>query len=72
MRAAGAVPATVGILDGKLVVGLDEAELRRFGEAGAAARKAGARDLAACCVQGASEPRPSAARSPPCGRSASR
>ena len=47
------MPATVGILDGKLVVGLDEAELRRFGDAGAAARKAGARDLAACCVQGA-------------------
>ena len=46
-------PATVGILDGVLVVGLSEAELRRFGEAGAAARKVGARDLAACCVQGA-------------------
>jgi pseudouridylate synthase len=49
VRAAGAVPATVGILDGELVVGLTEAELRRFG---ASARKAGARDLAACCVQG--------------------
>jgi pseudouridine-5'-phosphate glycosidase len=53
VRAAGAVPATVGILDGALVVGLSEAELRRFGEAGSAARKVGARDLAACCVQGA-------------------
>ena len=53
MRAAGAIPATVGILDGALVVGLDDAELRRFGEAGATARKVGARDLAACCVQGA-------------------
>ena len=52
MRAAGAVPATVGILDGELVVGLSEDELRRFGEA-ARARKVGARDLAACCVQGA-------------------
>ncbi len=51
VRAAGALPATVGILDGELVIGLDEAELRRFGEAGAAARKVGARDLAACCVQ---------------------
>jgi pseudouridine-5'-phosphate glycosidase len=50
VRAAGAVPATVGILDGELVVGLTEAELRRFG---ASARKVGARDLAACCVQGA-------------------
>jgi pseudouridine-5'-phosphate glycosidase len=53
VRAAGAVPATVGILDGVLVVGLGEAELRRFGDAGSAARKVGARDLAACCVQGA-------------------
>ena len=53
VRAAGALPATVGILDGELVVGLTEAELRRFGEAGSAARKVGARDLAACCVQGA-------------------
>jgi pseudouridylate synthase len=53
VRAAGAVPATVGVLDGMLVVGLTPAELRRFGDAGAAARKVGARDLAACCVQGA-------------------
>jgi pseudouridine-5'-phosphate glycosidase len=53
VRAAGGVPATVGILDGKLVVGLSQAELQRFGEAGSAARKVGARDLAACCVQGA-------------------
>jgi pseudouridine-5'-phosphate glycosidase len=53
VRAAGAIPATVGILDGRLVVGLDDAEIRRFSEAGATARKVGARDLAACCVQGA-------------------
>jgi pseudouridylate synthase len=53
VRAAGALPATVGILDGALVVGLTEAELARFGAAGASARKVGARDLAACCVQGA-------------------
>jgi pseudouridine-5'-phosphate glycosidase len=53
VRAAGAVPATVGILDGTLVVGLTGDELRRLGDAGSAARKVGARDLAACCVQGA-------------------
>lgn len=53
VRAAGAVPATVGILDGTVVVGLSTDELERFGTAGADARKAGARDLAACCVQGA-------------------
>src|SRR3990170_5761487 len=30
-REAGAVPATIGVLDGKLRVGLSEAELGRFG-----------------------------------------
>jgi pseudouridine-5'-phosphate glycosidase len=53
VRAAGAVPATVGVLDGAVAVGLTEDEIERFGEAGAEARKAGPRDLAACAVQGA-------------------
>jgi len=48
VRAEGAVPATVGVLDGQVVVGLDRDELARFGEAGPAARKAGSRDLASC------------------------
>src|SRR5919201_6088746 len=52
VRAGGAVPATVGVLDGAVVVGLAEQELRRFGEAGPDARKAGPRDLAAYAVQG--------------------
>jgi pseudouridylate synthase len=52
VTAEGAVPATVGVLDGAVVVGLTEEELGRFGEAGAEARKAGPRDLAACAVQG--------------------
>ncbi len=51
VRAAGAVPATVGIVDGVVRVGLDDAELERFAAAGTAARKAGARDIAACVVQ---------------------
>ncbi len=50
VRAAGAVPATVGVLGGKIRVGLSEDELARFD---ANARKAGPRDLAACAVQGA-------------------
>ncbi len=50
VREAGAVPATVGVLDGAVRVGLSEAELRRFTEE---ARKVGPRDLAACAVQGA-------------------
>src|SRR5437773_11945789 len=51
VRAAGAVPATVGLMDGAVRVGLTEAELERFAAAGESARKAGARDLAACLVQ---------------------
>ncbi len=53
VRAAGAVPATVGIVDGVLKAGLTAAELGRFAEAGESARKVGARDLAPCVVQGA-------------------
>ena len=52
VRAEGAMPATVGVLDGQVVVGLDAGELERFGEAGAGARKAGPRDLAACVASG--------------------
>ena len=48
VRAAGAVPATIGVLDGEIVVGLTEDELTRFDES---ARKIGPRDLAAAVVQ---------------------
>lgn len=50
VRAAGAVPATTGVLDGVVRVGLAEAELERFTPG---ARKLGPRDVAACAVQGA-------------------
>src|SRR6516162_10937001 len=53
VRAAGAVPATVGVVDGTVRAGLTAAELARFAAAGESARKVGARDLAACAVQGA-------------------
>lgn len=50
IREAGAMPATVGILDGAVRIGLTASELERFtGDA----RKVGPRDLAACVVQGA-------------------
>jgi pseudouridylate synthase len=52
VRADGAVPATVGVIDRAVVVGLDQAQIERFGEAGEQARKAGPRDLAACVAQG--------------------
>jgi pseudouridine-5'-phosphate glycosidase len=48
VRAGGAVPATIGVLDGEIVVGLTEDELSRFD---ASARKVGPRDLAAAVVQ---------------------
>jgi pseudouridine-5'-phosphate glycosidase len=53
VREAGAVPATVGVLDGEIRVGLTEGEIERFAAAGSEARKLGPRDLAACAVQGA-------------------
>jgi pseudouridine-5'-phosphate glycosidase len=49
VRQAGAVPATIGVLDGELRVGLAPEELERFTPA---VRKVGPRDLAACVVSG--------------------
>jgi pseudouridylate synthase len=50
VREAGAVPATVGVLDGEVHIGVTEAELARYDSD---ARKLGPRDLAAAAVQGA-------------------
>jgi pseudouridylate synthase len=49
VREAGAVPATVGVLEGRIRVGLERDELERFDTG---ARKVGPRDLATCAVQG--------------------
>jgi pseudouridine-5'-phosphate glycosidase len=48
VRDAGAAPATIGVLDGEIRIGLTTDELERFD---ADARKIGPRDLAACVVQ---------------------
>jgi len=48
VRDAGAVPATIGVLDGEIRVGLSPEDLQRFD---ADARKVGPRDLAVCVVQ---------------------
>ena len=48
VREAGAVPATIGVLDGRVRVGLSRDELARFD---ASARKVGPRDLAAAAAQ---------------------
>lgn len=50
VRAAGAVPATVGVLDGRVRVGLTATEIERY-DGAADARKVGPRDLAACVAQ---------------------
>ncbi len=52
VREAGAVPATVAVVDGALRVGLSDAELERVAAAGTSARKVGPRDLAARIVDG--------------------
>jgi pseudouridylate synthase len=49
IREAGAVPATIGVLEGEVRVGLAADELKRFT---ADARKLGPRDLAACVASG--------------------
>jgi pseudouridine-5'-phosphate glycosidase len=48
VRAAGAAPATIGVLDGEIRVGLAESELERFD---ASARKAGPRELGVCVAR---------------------
>jgi pseudouridylate synthase len=48
VRTAGAVPATIGVLDGAVRIGLTEDELARFDQD---SRKVGPRDLAAAVVQ---------------------
>jgi pseudouridine-5'-phosphate glycosidase len=52
VRDAGAVPATVGVVDGRLKIGLAAGELERFAAAGDSAHKAGPRDLAVCVAKG--------------------
>lgn len=49
VREAGATPATIGVLGGRIRVGLSDDELARFDSR---ARKVGPRDLAACAVAG--------------------
>jgi pseudouridine-5'-phosphate glycosidase len=51
VRVGWAVPATIGVLDGVIQVGLSEEQLERFGDS-PDARKVGPRDLAACAAQG--------------------
>jgi pseudouridine-5'-phosphate glycosidase len=51
VRAAGAVPATVAVIDGAVRVGLNDADLERLATA-EDVRKVGPRDLASCVIGG--------------------
>lgn len=53
VRAAGAVPATIGVVRGVPIVGLGSAELERFAAPGAAVRKLSRRDIAVAMADGA-------------------
>jgi pseudouridylate synthase len=51
VRAEGAVPATIAIMDGRFCVGLDEGGLERLAQIGGKAAKASRRDVSSLLVQ---------------------
>jgi pseudouridine-5'-phosphate glycosidase len=52
VHAGGAVPAAIAIIDGRIVVGASDEDLRRLADPGRKPAKAGSRDLAALCASG--------------------
>ncbi len=54
VRAHGAVPATTAVVDGRLVAGLNDAQIERVARAGTATPKASRRDLPLLIAQGRS------------------
>src|SRR5438132_639967 len=52
VRAGGAVPAAVAVIEGRIVVGASEAQLERIADPSRKPAKAGSRDLAAVCARG--------------------
>ncbi|KAA0597852.1 pseudouridine-5'-phosphate glycosidase [Azospirillum lipoferum] len=53
VRAAGALPATIAVMDGRIRIGLDDEALERLATAGASARKLSRRDLPVAIATGA-------------------
>lgn len=51
VRDAQAVPATIGVIDGVIHVGMSDEQIIRFGEQAADVRKLGPRDIAVCIAQ---------------------
>lgn len=54
VRAAGAVPATIAVIDGRLQAGLNTAQIEQLGRAGHAVTKASRRDLPLLLARGGS------------------
>jgi len=52
VRAQGAVPAAIAVIEGRIVVGASEAQLRQLADPSRKPAKAGSRDLAAVCARG--------------------
>ncbi|MHB1103476.1 MAG: pseudouridine-5'-phosphate glycosidase [Devosia sp.] len=52
VRAHGATPATIAIMDGKFKIGVSGADLERLAQAGGTAAKASRRDVAALLISG--------------------
>lgn len=52
VRLAGAVPATIGLLDGKVHIGLNRDEVIRLGNPASKPRKVSRRDFGVCLVSG--------------------
>jgi pseudouridine-5'-phosphate glycosidase len=52
VRAGGGVPAVVGVIAGRIVVGASEADVQRLADPGTRPAKAGVRDLGAICAAG--------------------
>ncbi len=53
VRRAGAVPAPIAVVDGKVFIGLEEAQMRRLAEGRERLMKLGSRDLAVAIARGA-------------------
>ena len=51
VRDGGAVPAAIGVIEGRILVGMTDAELQRLADPARKPAKAGARELAALCAQ---------------------
>lgn len=54
VRAEGAVPATIGVVDGAVRIGMTESDVRGLAQGNGHVAKAGERDLSVLCATGAS------------------